>query len=124
MSEPIIVQATSVGDARSKAKDFAKVPRVGRGGEHISPAEVHVSSRGSNWQAGLEAQQQHGRSQEVGRRMAPAQSGPTAPNEYVFHADGHGPSSGAKAAHTDPRLPEVTSQKKFENWSFSPTLQI
>jgi hypothetical protein len=99
MSEPIVVQATSVGDARSKAKDFAKVPRVGRGGEHISPAEVHVSSRGPNWQAGLEAQQQHGRPQEVGRRMAPAQSGPTAPNEYIFHPDGHGPSSGAKAAH-------------------------
>jgi hypothetical protein len=96
---PIVVQAKSLHDAESKAKDFAKVPRVGRGGEHIHPSEVSTSSRGPNWQAGLEAQQQHGRPQELGRRMAPAQSGPTAPNQYIFHPDGHGPSAGAKAAH-------------------------
>jgi hypothetical protein len=70
---PICVQAATPAEAERMAKDFAQVPGVNRGGEHIHPSET----------ANLDAQQRNGRPEQVGRRMAQAQSG-TAPNQSKF----------------------------------------
>lgn len=65
------------------AKDFAKVPRVSRGGQPIYAREINPTSRGRNYNNMLSQQSCNGRNGYMGMRN------PYGVNYYEIHPDGH-----------------------------------
>ncbi|ELR13168.1 uncharacterized protein ACA1_118720 [Acanthamoeba castellanii str. Neff] len=95
-----VYDAGSSRKANQLAREWAQVPRAGRGGEYIPSRELN--DPGPNRTRITAAQQQHGRPDQLGMRMAMDRQGKIAPNQYAHHPDLHSAKSGDPPHHEFP----------------------
>lgn len=73
-----VIKAKSRNDALRRARQYAQVPRISRGGENIAMEDLNLTSRGVNWNM-IKAD----KGQSLGRRN------PNGKNYWFEHPDAH-----------------------------------